>query len=302
MRRRNRVERLTGRGGLAAWRGFALVAVMWMLAALALLVAGLMGAARTEIRSLQGAQEVARAAALGDAAIQVVLQSLQTSGDRPTRMARHEVVFDGVAIAVRILPAEGFVDLNVAEEGLLAQLFTFAGGVDPGLAETLAQAVGEWRTHGPAAEPAGMAGGRGRTGFDSIEDLLQVPGFDFMLFDRIRDLVTIVSGATGVDPLAASPEVLFVLASGNRDAAASISARRDTGDPVIDMTSLTHAQPNSAGGTLYRLDALTPSSEKVRHVRSAWVSLAGEAEGMPWQILEVMPVRALGRSGSFDGE
>ena len=42
MRRRNRVERLTtGRGGLAAWRGFALVAVMWMLAALALLVAGL---------------------------------------------------------------------------------------------------------------------------------------------------------------------------------------------------------------------------------------------------------------------
>lgn len=281
--------------------GFAIVAVMWMLAALALLVSGLMGAARTEIRSLQGVQDIAQAAAVGDAAIQLVLQSLQASGEGPTRATRLEVAFDAAVVSVRVTPAEGFVDVNTADKGLLAQLFAYAGGLEPGMAEALAEEVVAWRSPG-ASEDANGNERRKRQRFDVIEDLLQVPGFDFGLFDRIRDLISTASGTTGVDPLAAPPEVLFVLASGNRDAATRISTLRDSGDPVIDMTSLTHAQPNSAGGSEYRLDAIVSHGPGRTLVRSAWASLAGEADGLPWQIFEVMPVRAMTLGGSANGQ
>lgn len=282
--------------------GFAIVAVMWMLAALALLVAGLMGAARTEIRSLQGAQDMAQAAAAGDAAIQMVLQTLQASGERPTRVTQLELAFDASLLTVRITPAEGFIDLNTADKGMLAQLFVFAGGIEPGMAEALAESVLDWRSPESTANANGMSEPRKRQRFDVIEDLLQVPGFDFGLFDRIRDLITTASGTTGVDPLAAPPEVLYVLASGNRDAAARISARRDSGEPVIDMSSLTHAQPNSAGGSEYRLDAMLAHGAGRSLVRSAWVSLAGEADGIPWQIFEILPARAITMGAAADGQ
>lgn len=284
----------------ACSNGFAIVAVMWMLAALALLVSGLMTAARTEIRSLQGVQDMAQVAAVGDAAIQIVLQALQASGERPTRATQLDVAFDASVVTVRVMPAEGFVDVNTADKGLLAQLFEFAGGIEPGMAEKLAESVEAWRSPG-SVESAGGSQRHKRQRFDAIEDLLQVPGFDFGLFDRIRDLITTASGTAGVDPLAAPPEVLFVLASGNRDAAARISTLRDSGDPVIDMTSLTHAQPNSAGGSEYRLDAIVAHGAGRALVRSAWASLAGEADGIPWQIFEIMPVRAI-TMGAADGQ
>ena len=282
--------------------GFALVAVIWMLAALALLVSALVAGVRAEVRGLQGLRDSADAAASADAAIYLTLRELVADADRPVRATSRWVQWDAQPILVRIYPAEGFVDLNMAEAPLLADVFTYGGGLDAVTARELADAVVAWRTPGLVDNLQTAAGGSSaqkRSRFDTIEDLLQVPGMDFALFDRIRDLLTTSSVIKGVDPLAASETVLAILAGGDQTMVARIATLRDADDPVIDTTELSHAQPNAAGALVVRLDAHVVAADGRVRVRSVWVQLDGVRTGMPWEVIEVLPVRGTRLSADF---
>ena len=57
-------------------RGVVLIAVLWMVIALSIIVTGLTRNVRDEARMLSVARQTAQAGALGDAAIQLVLQSM----------------------------------------------------------------------------------------------------------------------------------------------------------------------------------------------------------------------------------
>ena len=295
-----------------ASRGIALVAVLWMVAALSLLVVGVSSAVRADIRFAQQLRAEVQAAALGDAAIQMAIRDLGTRGDRPVQLEQAPYTFDGHEMQVVAQSAAGFVNLNNAPESLLQDLFVFGAGIDPGQAAILAARVADWRDPDQAPLPLGaedeayvQAGSRFRTRsgpFEAPEDLLQVLGIEYPLYDKVQGFISAYGQSTGVDPLAASAPVLLILAQGNRDAVQAIAAKRASGDPAIDTTRLILAHVEQGGGTVYRMEAqLVLSGRMWSRVRWVDTAQAGGAEGIPWRTLRVEPVRAMGNVGGVDG-
>ena len=130
-------------------RGMALIAVLWIVAAMAILVAGMGQSVRQQIRVVASARDAVVAQAQADAAIQLTLQALQTAPQPPTAMQAHGVEFGGVPVQVIIQPLNGFIDIDRAPAPLLAALLEVAGGLPAGQAETLAQTLVDWRGSRP---------------------------------------------------------------------------------------------------------------------------------------------------------
>lgn len=158
--------------------GVALVAVLWIVAALSILVTGMVQAQRDEIRLVASARQTAQGSALGSAAVQLALQQIASRSEPIARLSRVEVSFGGAAIPVEVVPLNGLIDLNRAPESLLVALLTVAGGMAPDAAAGLAKTLVAARIPGPLT--------RGGPRFEAVEDLLQLPGVDFGLMLDFR--------------------------------------------------------------------------------------------------------------------
>lgn len=283
--------------------GMALVAVMWVVAALSIFAMSLAASSRGEVRGAQSARGFAEAAAYGDAAIQLAARELKFATDTIDRRLTLSYTIDGRQLVVRVSPGGGFVDLNGAPEALLRDLFVFGAGLDADNAELLAQRIADWRdpdedalplgAENPAYEAAGVAF-RTRGGpFDTPEDLLQVLGVSFDIYDKIHNFVTTQTGAAGVDPFAASKGVLRVLAQGDAAVADAFSAARDAKEPSIDTTAFTQEHILSSSGTVYYIEAFYPGEGGRTLARARWVDLGVEGPaGLPWRSMHVEPVRS----------
>lgn len=292
-----RLDALCGRC-FSAQRGLALVAVLWIVAALTLLVGSLTGVARTGVRSAIAVVETARAAALGDAAIQLALLELATDPSAASPYRQRDLVVEGVPVRLRTQSAAGFVDLNGASEELLIDLLVFAGGLDPSAARTLAQRIIDWRDPDDVQAPqgaeaqayaaAGVSYRPRNARFVVVEDLMQVLGMDLDLYERLRPVLTVWGGQAGVDPAAAGIELLEVLAGGDVQLARTIVARRDQGAPIMDLTTLRHVAAVAPGQRVFRVEAIVALGDSVgRRVR--WVSMSRGEWGAPWAALDVQP-------------
>ncbi len=274
--------------------GVALVAVLWMVAALSVLALGLAAAAKSEVRSAQGIRARAEAAALGDAAIQLAVLELRSTDIGYEEYVHFDYELGGRSIIVAAVPAGGLIDLNQAGEELLAGLFAGSGGLDPEPAAQLAHRVVAWRTPGLQLEAEDYAAAgvafRPRGGpFEYPEDLLQVLGVTYPLYARVRDLITVRGGGAGVAPQAASEAVLTLLAGGDRDLAARIAlSRRD--DPATDFTGLDNRFFGGGSSPVYRMDARVRVGDR-SYRRTRWLDLSqGSPDGAPWRSFRVEPV------------
>lgn len=282
-------------------RGVALVAMMWLLAALALLVAGQVGATRADLRSLQTYRNFAEHAALGDGAIRLTMAQIVVSPP-PTRTMRRTVQIGEHRLQVEAVPASALIDLNNAPAELLRDALVFGAGLPADQAGPLADALVAWRD----PELASLAGGPTPTvgrigGFDTVEDLIQVPGVDLALYQRLSDLVTVHNPLTGVDPRFASDRVLTVLTRGDLARVERIRAARDADDPAMDIADLPHAQISHSGIRVMRVVA-TRQVEDATLTRVGW--LANERvphSGVPWRELAFEPVRSATRTENRDG-
>ena len=266
-----------GRGSRHLSRGMALIAVLWVVAALSILVTGMSQAVRGEARLVSSARQVVVASALGDAAIHLVLQSMAASTEPLSRLTTVQTQYQGHSIDVQILPLNGLIDINSAPEPLLVRLFAIAGGMAPAEAAVLAHAAVELRaTRGAQGRPLG---------FDASEDLLSVPGFDYGLYANIAPLITADQAGSGqVNPLAAPEGVLVVLADGNVARAASMAAERSAGSSSIDTTALTGDYINNAATRRFRLQARVPLLDGGWVLASRSVDLqAASQDGLPWR-------------------
>ena len=140
-------RRATGR----AAAGMALIAVLWIVAALALLVSGMTETVRRQVRQTSAVRDAVSAAAAGQAAIQLALQDLQANAQRPDALMRRDIDFDGVPISVELLPVTGLVSVNGAPAELLQAVLTYAGGLPPGAAAQAAPDAPASPAHSSAA-------------------------------------------------------------------------------------------------------------------------------------------------------
>ena len=273
MRQRSRVDR-------GMQDGVALIAVLWIVAALSILVTGMVQAQRDEIRLVASARQTVQGSALGNAAIQLVLQQMAALAQPVTRLSRIETSFGGVSIPVQVMPLNGLVDLNRAQEPLLVALFTIAGKLPADRAAALAKALIAARVPGPLTQ--------GGPRFEAIEDLLQLPGVDFGLYARLSPLVTTdAMGGGRVNAMAAPEGVLLVLSEGDVARAARIAASRDGGGPGVDTTDLAPQLTETVATTRFRLVAQVPLPDGRRLLSSRMVE-TGKAtpDGVPWRIFQ----------------
>jgi general secretion pathway protein K len=288
----------------AAVRGFALVTVMWLLAALSLLALSLAVASRAEVRGAQGDREFIEAALLGDAAIELAVRELRFASEIPAQGAEFSYEIAGRTIRVRAVSAAGYIDLNTASQELLHALFRFGAGLDQEQAETLAQRVIDWRDPDDAALPLGAenenyeaAGSAYRTRggeFQVKEDLLQVLGLDFDVYDTILGFITTFSGAGGVQAEAAPAGVLRILAEGDETPVDTFLAARAADPTTLDMTAFRTEFLGGAASGRYRVAAVYPREQGPGLVRVRWVDFHRDGTvGRPWYSLATETVRAV---------
>lgn len=261
-------------------RGIALVAVLWIIAALAIVVGGVQLSVRSELRIVGASRQTVESVALGEAAVMLALQDMVAGGERLTRQVIREYGYLGKTIPVEITPLNGLIDITRASETLLASMYAIGGGLPPQVAADLAGATVQMRTQRDAL-------GRER-GFEAIQDLLQVPGVGYDLYARLSPLMTVEAQGSGkVNPLAAPEEVLVVLAGGNVSHAQAIRSRRDTGSvpSEIDTTVLNGEFISVSATTRYRIHARVASSDGGGVAVVRFVDLRPDSvSGMPWRI------------------
>lgn len=270
----------------AEWRrgavqdGIALVAVLWIVAALSVAVTGIVYAIRAETRTMSAARGLIEAQVSGEAAIMLALQELTSPQAGPRQPWRTlQVSYGGRVIPVEFNALNGFVDINRAAPELLTVLLATAGGRDVQAAAKLAQSIVIERQKPDAL-------GRAQ-GFEDASELMRVPGVDYNLYARLRALVTAdVQGSGKVNPRAAPLEVLTMLAEGNVARAQSmVSARRQSGGAGIDVTALRAEFIDSGIGSRYRVQALVPMADGSQGVVQLHVDVSPDTRaGLQWRI------------------
>jgi len=201
--------------------GFIVVAVLWILAALATLasvyaiyVSNTVSAARVNDDRIQ-------AQALVSAALELTAYQL-TAADEETRPSRGTFGFrmGGAGVAVEFRSEAARIDLNAAPKELLAGLF-IALGARPVDAAFFADRIIGWRSNaageGQAGSEAagyltaGLSYGPRGAPFAHVSELWLVRGIPPQLVERALPYVTVFSGQQGVHILDAAPLVLAAL-------------------------------------------------------------------------------------------
>ena len=272
-----------GRAGYPTGRGhagMALVAVLWIVAALSLMLTGMTQSVRQEVRSASAGRETIEGRATAEAAINLVLQRIAAQPSGLTTLLDVNVPFRGTSVQMRVVPMSGLIDVNRAPAPLLQALLVVAGGMPPAAAQTGAEAIVRWRE---------QRARDGRAwGIDAPEDLMLVPGFPYEAYARIADLITADQSSGGsVNPLAAPESVLQVLSRGNSAVAARIAAARAAGGVGIDLTALDPSFIGTGNGRAYRLIATVPLPDNgsMRFTQDVTFR-TGTLDPLPWRILQ----------------
>ena len=283
-------------------RGLALVAVLWITAALAILVMSLSETSRTDTRVVQVHKERVIARSLADGAIQVAGRWLMLNGDRAqqpatvtSRIGEHDVEID-------ITPATGLIDLNHAKPELLEQMFVVAAGLPAPRARELAERIVVWRDKGEMTEdvgwPADAAYPPRRGPFYTVADLRQVPGVTPAIYDSVSRLLVAHWSVyrSVVSPVGAPREVLMVLSGGDQAGVEQLMADRADEEREMDASILNGEFIGRQGASAFRLDARVVFSSGREYRRTAWVNLRPRSRGAtPWHVWQVEPLRSVVR-------
>jgi general secretion pathway protein K len=258
-------------------QGMVLVAVLWIVAALSLIVTGIVFSVRTEVRQSAASKDKAIGMALGVGAIQMVIQRLVAQPEIQTGRFKTVVNLQGHDIEVVAFSLTGLIDINGAAEQLLSSAYAVIGGLPSEDAAKLAQATVAQRERKDA---------RGQVQrFEAVEDLLRVPGMTYDVYASLAESVTVEARGSGrVNPLAAPLPVLLVLASGNEALASRIFTSREAGQVAFDTTGLNPLYVDNVVSRRYLLRARVALPSGAGVGTTLWADLSSNRhDGLPWR-------------------
>lgn len=257
--------------------GFALIAVLWTVAALGIIVGGIVSAQRQEVRSVTATRQVTEGRAIGQAATYMLAKDI-LSGNQTLRYTRqYPVSFMGNPVQIEVMALDGLADINKTPKPLLTQMLTTLGALPPPEAEALAQ---QWVEQRESQLSTG--------GWYNTAELMGLPAMQYDTFARLAPYITTHSdtGSGLIDPLFAPPAMLNVISNGNAAVVAQVLAARQRGDVGVDTTRLEQGFIGTGGRKKVRFTA------RVNLGADAYVStvtdldLAGGAPGQPWRVLQ----------------
>jgi general secretion pathway protein K len=232
-------------------RGFIVVAVLWILAALSALVLIYLTFVTNTAVVVAASTERIQADALTTAGVELAAYQLTavrqdsrpSSGTFNARMgaARVSVIFRSEAARI---------DLNAAPKGLLAGLIIGLGGA-PANAADYADRILAWRAPTEAGEDdpetssyrtAGIAYAPRHAPFPAAEELWLVRGIPPVVVERMLPFVTTFSNMASVNIADAAPQVVAALPGMTPERLQAVLSQR--ADPRFDPRAL----PDMAGG------------------------------------------------------
>jgi general secretion pathway protein K len=293
--------------------GMALIAVLWITAALSLLAMSLSQMARTDLRVVGVFEQSTEAQAKADGALVVVADQLM--GQLATINAEKElqVSVAGDIIPVQVVSSSGFININMAGADLLRDMFIYGAGLHFEQASSLAQNVVSWRTQTTPLQPgaeydeayqqAGLAPPR-HGSFITTQDIRQVLGVTPAIYAKISPLIVANQMAVNslVDPNMAPAGVLLVLAAGNKAVVARILSARsqklnsdNLSMPPVNTAGLNPAYIESVGSSYFRLTAVVTGINGLRWIRCWWVDYSLRSQGTtPWKVTQIESLRSAG--------
>lgn len=272
-----------------AQRGFALLAVLWGVALLAVIAAGLTAATRSDARLASNIAERMQAEALAEAGIFAAILELHRAGDAPTWPADGQLLrlsLDGGRAEVTGTDEAGKVDLNAAPEELVAGLLRAVGLPDQEAAR-LADAIADFRdedglrrlngAEDAEYRAAGLSHGAFDRPFQTVEELRFVLGADDALVARVAPFVTVYTRESGIDPEVAPATALLALPGID---AAAVTAALDAVDGRAERLALALREVDdrllgATAGRLFTLRAAGTTDGGTAAVREAVIRLTG---------------------------
>ena len=204
----------------ASESGFVIVAVLWILAALATLATIFSVYLSNSAQALAVNDTGLQTEALVSASLELTTYQLMVAGDkaRPAQGSFH-FRLDNADVLVNFSSEAARVDLNFASREMLANLFAVLGADQEAAKEHADRIIG-WRTRpkaGAANDEAALYGAAGlaysprQSLFNHVNELSLVLGLPPVLVDRALPYLTVFSGSSNVDVLIAPPEIIAAL-------------------------------------------------------------------------------------------
>ncbi len=279
-------------------RGFILVAVLWILLALATLASIYAVYVVRTADAVGSSDRQVRAQALFTAALELTAYQLSAIA-KENRPATGQ--FDFRLGRARVLAAfqseTGRIDLNAAPKPLLTSLFT-ALGARPADAERYADHVIAWRSPPPqtggddaeaaAYRTAGIAYAPRGAPFQDVAELWLVLGLPPALVERALPYLTVFNGSAQVNVLAAPPLVLAALPGVTPEQVNAVLAARRTAapDPQAVLAALGPAREGASitTGAAVRVSVGVRFEDGSR-ANADVVILLGDDDAEPYRIL-----------------
>jgi general secretion pathway protein K len=210
---------IRARRNISSQRGFVLVAVLWVLAALAALATVFSAFLANSARAIAVNDNALQTEALVSAAVELSAYQLRVSGDARPNRGGFQTRLNGADLAVAYLSESARIDLNHAPKPLLSGLMSVLGA-DTEQANEYADRIIGWRSRAATGSTgnedalyraAGRTYGPRQAPFAHVNELSLVLGLPPALLTRALPFVTVFSGAQGVDVADAAPEVIAAL-------------------------------------------------------------------------------------------
>ena len=285
-------------------RGAALIMVLWLVAALALVVrAGAQGV-RQQIQRTALDLERLRAESVLDAAIQLTAQRLLLDRGKDSQYQIKRLSLGQTDTWVEITPSGGLVDVNVASEALLQALFQRAGGLSPGEAAILVSRVRDYID--PDDTPGGVGGAEAaqyraagwpsmprNAALEDLSDLKSVLGMTAGLYEIIAPHLG-TNGQQRIEIDSAPPALIDAL-TGQQGLGARIhkSPPEMRAGVLLSGAAAEFFTPaRSSGGQTVRLRAFAQAEGDRWWQREVWIDLSERPDALtPWTTRSVEPTR-----------
>lgn len=273
----------------AGQRGMALAILLWFIAALSILVSGLVVEAKVQSRTAKVQMSMAKMAAVGDGAALLYIESKAAQSasvqDEEGSSLQGTFRIGDTQVWVRAVPNNGLVNLLKAPEDVLFKLFRHGASLTAARAQRLTASVLKWRTE-KLANREMLRASDSFSRVQVIEDVMSADGLTRDVFERIRYLCyASMAGDGEVDIAVAPSEVLRVLAGG------SASLYQE----FIESRRL---QQGMSLGNNVRVDSRASINGRA-YQRSVWIK-SSRMEGVGWNAYRKFPVRGVG-GVEFDG-
>lgn len=281
--------------------GFVVVAVLWLLGALATLALVYSLYVSQATAAFLDHSERLQATALVYSGVELAAYRLSEKPNQHPSMGRFTFRQGNALIGVAYSAENGRIDLNFAPKEIIAGLFTGLGA-DNQEALYFADRIVAWRTPLAAGAPdpdaaiyqsAGKSYRPRHGPFQSIDEVGLVVGMRSSFVTRALPYLTVYSGQAGINVLSAPPAVLAALPGMTPDRLQTLLVERDNAAAQDDPAN--QSQIQSQLGNVASYTSLQPSAadqvkvdirfQSKRRIESQVVILLVDKDTQPYRVL-----------------